>query len=26
LLAENAKWLARNHDKLISRSVEPDAP
>jgi hypothetical protein len=26
LLAENAKWLARNHDKLISRSAEPDAP
>jgi hypothetical protein len=26
LLAENAEWLARNHDKLISRSVEHDAP
>jgi hypothetical protein len=24
LLAENAKWLARNHDKLISRPVEPE--
>jgi hypothetical protein len=23
LLAENAEWLVRNHDKLISRSVEP---
>lgn len=26
LLAENAKWLSRNSDKLVSSCIEPNAP
>ena len=26
LLAENAAWIARNHDKLVPRSGPPGAP